>query len=86
MILKRTLGIEVLAASKKTFTRYENTQRQIKAVIIRLIIGAIIFFLLSLISKSPETGLIDKGKCSGYIGYAIYIIGEAIWKTYSKPK
>ena len=49
-------------------------------IFVKLIIGATIFLLMEWMIDSDKP-IINKGTYSGYIGFAIWIVGEAIWNA-----
>ncbi|WP_461637117.1 hypothetical protein [Labilibaculum euxinus] len=63
----------------------KKTKKILLLSFVKLIIGAAIFILLDWIINSEEP-IINKGTYSAYIGFAIFVIGETIWKISKQNK
>jgi len=63
----------------------KKTKKILLLSFLKLLIGTAIFLLLDCMINF-EKPIINKGTYSAYIGFAIFIIGETIWKISKQNK
>lgn len=63
----------------------KNIKKIVIQLFVKLIVGAIIFLIMGRI-VNPEKPIFNEGIYSAFIGFAIFFIGEAIWKIYQQQK